>query len=255
MLIRISLIVAIIGGLAVAGLNFVTLKDKITTTIDQRDQNAKDRDTEAGLKRKAEKLAKDTQATLDKTKTELATVTDEREKAVATANDLTKKYSDLSDVLKKTQQDLGTASDELAAWHALGISLKQARTTIDSIRKLTEERDVVLDENKILLAHNAKLQNKLDELITPSENGPPLPEGLTGKVLAVDPKYEFVVLSIGEKQGAREYGQLLVSHAGKLVAKVKITGDIKDDKCVANVMPGWKFSDVMEGDVVLPPSY
>ena len=41
----------------------------------------------------------------------------------------------------------------------------------------------------------------------------------------------------------------------KLVAKVKITGDIKDDKCVANVMPGWKFSDVMEGDIVLPPSY
>ena len=255
MLIRISLIVAIIGGLAVAGLNFVTLKDKINTTIDQRDQNAHDRDTEKEAHRKFEKLAKDTQVTLDKTKTELASVTDERDKAVVTANDLTKKYSDLSDVLKKTQQDLGTASDELAAWHALGVSLKQARATIDSIRKLTEERDVVLDENKILLAHNAKLQNKLDELITPSENGPQLPEGLTGKVLAVDPKYEFVVLSIGEKQGAKEYGQLLVSHAGKLVAKVKITGDIKDDKCVANVMPGWKFSDVMEGDIVLPPSY
>ena len=253
MLIRISLIVAIIGGLAVAGLNFVTLRDKITTTIDQRDQNAKDRDTEAGLKRKAEKLAKDTQVTLDKTKTELAATAQERDTAVATATDLTKKYSDLSDVLKKTQQDLGTASDELAAWHALGVSLKQARATIDSIKKLTEERDVVLGENKILLSHNAKLQNKLDELVHPSENGPELPEGLTGKVLAVDPKYEFVVLNIGDKQGVREYGQLLVSHAGKLVAKVKITGDIKDDKCVANVMPGWKFSDVMEGDTVLLP--
>ncbi len=253
MLIRISLIVAIIGGLAVAGLNFVTLKDKINTTIDQRDQNAHDRDTEKEAHRKFEKLAKDTQTTLDKTKTELAATAQERDTAVADRDAANKKYTDLSDVLKKTQQDLGTANDELAAWHALNITLKQARATIDSIRKLTEERDVVLDENKILLAHNAKLQNKLDELISPSPDGPPMPEGLTGKVLAVDPKYEFVVLNIGDKQGVKEYGQLLVSHAGKLVAKVKITGDIKDDKCVANVMPGWKFSDVMEGDTVLLP--
>jgi len=255
MLIRISLIVAIIGGLAVAGLNFVTLKDRITTTLKERDDNAAERDKEKEAHRKFEKLAKDTQATLDKTKTELAATAQERDNAVKEAADATKKYADLSEVLKKTQQDLGTASDELAAWHALGVSLKQARATIDSIKKLTEERDVVLDENKILLSHNAKLQNKLDELITPSENGPQLPDGLTGKVLAVDPKYEFVVLNIGEKQGVKEYGQFLVSHAGKLVAKVKVTGDIKDDKCVANVMPGWKFSDVMEGDMVLPPSY
>src|SRR5258707_15017552 len=102
MLIRISLIVAIIGGLAVAGLNFVTLKDRITTTLKERDDNAAERDKEKEAHRKFEKLAKDTQATLDKTKTELANVTDEKEKAVATANDLTKKYSDLSDVLKKT---------------------------------------------------------------------------------------------------------------------------------------------------------
>ena len=46
MLIRISLIVAVIGGLAVAGINFLALKDKITTTITQRDDFHKDRDKE-----------------------------------------------------------------------------------------------------------------------------------------------------------------------------------------------------------------
>ncbi len=80
-----------------------------------------------------------------------------------------------------------------------------------------------------------------------------MPEGLAGKVLAVDPKYEFVVLNVGEKQGVLADGQMLVSHNGKLVAKLRITDDIKDDKCIANVMPGWKFSDVTEGDTVLLP--
>ena len=55
MLIRISLIVAIIGGLAVAGINFISLKDKIDTTISARDKNAQDRDMEAEAKRKAQK--------------------------------------------------------------------------------------------------------------------------------------------------------------------------------------------------------
>jgi len=46
MLIRITLIIAIIGGLAVGVLNFVQVKDKITTTINDRDQFHKERDQE-----------------------------------------------------------------------------------------------------------------------------------------------------------------------------------------------------------------
>ena len=72
-----------------------------------------------------------------------------------------------------------------------------------------------------------------------------------GKVLAVDPKFEFVVLDIGEKEGALENGQMLVNRNGKLVAKIKITDSIQPNRCIANVMPGWKLGDIMEGDQVL----
>src|SRR4051812_32976893 len=103
MLIRITLIVAIIAGLAAGALNFLQVKEKITTTISQRDQNAKDRDEEKSQKVKAQKLAKDTQTTLDKTKEELTSTKDERDKAVAEAAEQLKKATGLAENLKKTQ--------------------------------------------------------------------------------------------------------------------------------------------------------
>ena len=248
MLIRITLIVAIIAGLAAGALNFLQIKEKITTTINQRDQNAKDRDKEAGEKRAAQKLAKETQATLDQTKTELASTKDERDKAQAEAADQSKKAAMLADTLKKTQTDRDIAQTELAAWRALGIPLGNIKATLASLRTVTDERDAMAEERKILLASNQKYKDKLDEILNP-EHAPEMP-GVKGKVLVADPKYDFVVLDVGQVQGAREAGQLLVHRDGKMIAKVKIKS-LQQNRCIANVMPGWKISDVMEGDQVL----
>jgi len=78
-----------------------------------------------------------------------------------------------------------------------------------------------------------------------------LPATLVGKVLSVDPKWDFVVLNVGEDQGAQEHGELLVNRAGRLVAKIKISS-VQKDGCIANVLPGWKLGEVLEGDQVIP---
>ncbi len=95
-----------------------------------------------------------------------------------------------------------------------------------------------------------KLQTSLDRYISP-DKPVYLPASLTGKVLVIDPKWNFVVLNIGLDQGVKEYGELLVNRNGKLVAKVIITSAQKN-RCVANVMPGWQLGEVMEGDQVTP---
>ena len=74
---------------------------------------------------------------------------------------------------------------------------------------------------------------------------------LRGKILRVDPRWDFVVLNIGENQGVLEEGELLVSREGKLVAKV-IVRSIEKDRCIANIVPGWKLGEVIEGDEVTP---
>jgi cell shape-determining protein MreC len=74
---------------------------------------------------------------------------------------------------------------------------------------------------------------------------------LRGKILVVDPKWDFVVLNIGQDQGVIDNGELLVSRAGRLVAKV-IVRSVEKNRCIANVMPGWKLGEVIEGDEVSP---
>jgi len=77
-----------------------------------------------------------------------------------------------------------------------------------------------------------------------------LPPSLKGKVMAVDPKYEFVVLDIGADDGLLARGEMLVNRSGKLVARVRILS-LGPHRSVANVLPEWKQGEIMEGDIVL----
>jgi len=58
-------------------------------------------------------------------------------------------------------------------------------------------------------------------------------------------------LNIGEDQGALQDAELLVSREGKLVAKVVIRS-VEKDRCIANILPGWRIGDPIEGDEVTP---
>jgi hypothetical protein len=249
MLIRITLIVAILAGLAAGILNFVTVKEKITTTLRERDDFHTDRDKEAKAHHDFEKLANDRKSALDRTNALLVATQAERDTAVQTAADQTKHAQDLSDSLKKTTEERDSAQNDLAAWKALGIPIENIKTTLASLKTVTEERDAIEQEKKVLTATNYKLNQKILSILDPEYNVP-LPAGLKGKVLVADPRYDFVVLDIGEKQGVLEDGKLLVNRNGKLIAKVKVKS-VQADRCIANVMPGWKLGDVMEGDQVL----
>ncbi|MDB6022356.1 MAG: hypothetical protein JWQ04_2213 [Pedosphaera sp.] len=249
MLIRISLIVAIIGGLAVGALNFLKVKENIIATIAQRDQNAKDRDSEMSQKQKAQKDAKETHAALDRTNALLVATTDERDKAVADNADLTKRNVSLTDNLKKTTAERDSAQNDLAAWKELGIPVERIKVTLASLKTVTEERDAIAEEKKILTRKVQQQASQLD-FLTGREPEVKLPVGLRGKVLVADPRYEFVVLDIGEKQGVLENGRLLINRKGKLVAKVQIKS-VQADRSIANVMPGWNLGEIMEGDEVL----
>lgn len=249
MLIRISLIVAIVAGLAAAGLNFLQVKDKITTTIQQRDDYHKTADTETAAHHKFEKLAKDTQTKLEATTTELNTTKEQLTEATTKAEEATKKLATTEDTLKKTEADRDSARNDLAAWKALGVPLESMRATLNSIKDVTAKNEAIELEKKVLERKVSRLDNRI-KLLTQEDYEVPLPPGLTGKVLVADPKYDFVVLDIGGNQEVQQGGKLLVNRNGKLIAKV-IIKSVEPTRSIANVMPGWKLGDIMEGDQVL----
>jgi hypothetical protein len=250
MLIRICLIVALVGALAAVGVNVFVVKDKIVTTINDRDQFHKERDEEADKKRRAEKDAKETHTALDKTKEELASTQKERDDAVTEAGKQKQLATKATEELTKTTQERDDARANLAAWDTLGIPVNKVREIIAQLKQAMADQEVLQEEKRVLLAKVARQEKKIKDLIGEGDQVVELPAGLKGKILVCDPKYDFVVLDIGEKQGAKEDGQMLVNHEGKLVAKVRIKS-VQTDRCIANIMPGWKMSDVMEGDQVV----
>ena len=250
MLIRITLIAAIIFGLAATGLNFTKVKEKITTL-----QTNLATETEAH--KKFEGQYRQTKSELDKTnailKTTLETLktTEEEKNKYAGEADTQKKRADkLTDDLNKTKKERDDAQAEVAAYHVSGMSPQQvmnASKEIKSLQTSVSEQKLV---NKTLEQKVTKLQNSLDVYTHPEKHVLLRPD-LKGKVLVADPKWNFVVLNIGEDQGAMEHGELLVNRNGRLVAKIKISS-VQKNQSVANVIPGWQLGEVMEGDQVIP---
>jgi len=250
MLMRISLIVAIVAGLATAAISFIQVQEKIETI-------KTDRNNERSLKETAQQELAETRDTLAKTekdlkdtKSELAATQQERDKAVADATAQTRRATQLNEELNKTRAERETAQAELAAWGAWGISVDQVKLVIAQVKQLEEQRLVLQDEIKILTRSNTRLTNELARFIVPDYKVP-LPAELRGKILVTDPKWDFVILDIGEDQGVLEHGELLVNRDGKLVAKV-VVRTVEKGRSIANVMPGWKLGDVIEGDLVIP---
>jgi myosin heavy subunit len=250
MLLRISLIIAILAGLAVGTLNIIKVKEKITTLYSERDSERQQKETAQSELAQTKKDLDKTTADLKLTKQTLDTTTEERDRAQADLAATTKRADKLTEDLKKTTAERDTAQQELAAYEVTGVKPEQIISMRNSFKTLQDNLDAMIAENKVLGNNIKKLKNELAIYKTP-EYIVPLPPNLRGKVLVADPKWNFVVVNIGEDQGVLEHGELLVNRDGRLVAKVKIRS-VQKDRAIANVLPGWQLGDVLEGDQVIP---
>jgi hypothetical protein len=250
MLIRISLIVAIIAALAVGGLNFVKVKEKITTLqADLKQQTDGRVKAETELASTKKELNKTT-AELKQTKTELEATIAAKEKADADLAAQTKRADQLTEDLTKTRAERDTAQQDLSAYKVTGLSPQQILGMDKAYKALQDNLAVAQTENTVLARKVNKLDTELKVYRDPTFFVS-LPANLKGKVLVADPKWNFVVVNVGEDQGVLERGELLVNRNGKLVAKI-VVRSVQKDRCIANVLPGWELGEVMEGDLVIP---
>lgn len=249
-MIRISLIVAIVAALAVAALNIVEIKAKIGNLITERDGFHTERDeARTELSSTRQELSK-TKDTLTQTQTTLASTQTQLTNAMVTATTQQKRADELSDKLTQTTKDRDAAQATVARWEATGLTPEKALVLDKTLRSTQNQLAAVQEENSVLQRTVNRLNVKLNELIG-SNYVVTLRADLRGKVMAVDPKWSFVVLNIGGDQGVLDDGEMLVSRDGKLVAKV-IVRSVQKDRSIANIMPGWQLGDIIEGDEVTP---
>jgi hypothetical protein len=250
MLIRISLIIAIVGALAAGILNIAEVRVKINTLMSQRDSYHSERDTARTELASTKRTLASTEDTLKQTKQDLVTARSARDKAVADAATQLKRADQLSDKLAQTTKERNDAQNQLAAYTATGFTSDQVSKLSHDLKNAQDALQVSKEEKIVLTRTVARLDNKLNELIG-TNYVVTLPANLKGKILVVDPKWDFVVLNIGAEQGVLQDGQLLVSRDGKLVSKV-IVRSVEKNRCIANIMPGWELGQVIEGDEVTP---
>lgn len=250
MLLRISLIIAIIAGLAAGALSYIQATDKIPALIKQRDDEQTFKKTALTDLAKTKTELKKTAAELATTQTELTDTKGERDKANAKADAQSKRADELNVKLAKISQERDDAQNDLAAFKASGLNPDQVIKLNKTLKDANAQIQIINGEKAALTRTLARTKAELDKYLTP-ETFVKLRADLHGKILVVDPKWDFVVLDVGEDQGVITDGEMLVSRSGKLVAKV-IVRSVQRDRCIANIIPGWKLGDPVEGDEVSP---
>ena len=222
------------------------LSSTLRTTRDHNKQEWDKTSTELGktkktLKETSEDLAK-TKTHLEETKTQLTATTTKFETEQKRANGLLDDKNRLSASLKAAQ-------DDLYAWTNSGIRVEQIPAMLTENKTLKGDVAALQDEAKVFQGKVVKLERRIKDILG-GEDDVPLPKTVRGKVLVVDPKWDFLVLDVGARNDVQSRGILLISRNGELVAKARVT-DVQDQRSIANIMPGWKIKDVMEGDQVV----
>ena len=251
MLVRICLIVGILASLAAAAVSHFQVDTKIKELNTNLTETKDSLDKSQTAERKAKNEATATKATLEKTNKELLAKTKTLQDTTAELGVQRKRADSKSAELVQVTEERNNAQRELAAWNAYNIRVDQVSNLVVNLKNASAEIDAIKEENIVLLRNNSQIQAKLDLYEKPDQKVV-MREGLKGKVIAVDPKWDFVVLNIGSDQGALERGELLVDRNGKLVAKLRLTS-VERDRSIANILPEYHQAgtEVMEGDQVI----
>jgi flagellar biosynthesis GTPase FlhF len=213
-MLRICLIVALVAGLAGVAVSQLRVKEKITGLNNELVETSGRLTASQEAERKAKKTALDAKAAEEKATRELETAKADLETTTARAAQQQARADDNEKLYNTTLKEKNDAQSKLAAWEALGPTPDQIKVIMAENKKLVGERKG-LDEIITKLNRNLKMATNELAIYRAGNEDVPLPRELRGRVLAVDPKYEFVVLDIGEKQGALARGKMLVSRSGR----------------------------------------
>jgi hypothetical protein len=252
---RLLLIASIVLGLVTAFLGWKTkeqateLQDKLktansslTTAKSQLGVAQKERDD-------VKKSLEETQATLKQKEEEAVNAKAAADKA---KEDLNKALADV-ETGKAQVASIQKAMEELKGSIPGGVDLaslpeklKQMQTDLEKAKSDLDEAKAVADAaNQRYNEMSASVAAKDQTIKEYKDNY--VRQGLSGKVVAFNPGWNFVVLNIGDRSGLKAGVQMVVLRGGNMVGKVKVTS-VEPSTAIADVLPG----TIARGDSVQP---
>jgi len=227
---------------------------QLATTQQQLEAANKDIESKkeeiAKLNSEKEQLTADlgeAKANLDKTKEELAAAT---EKATTLESELStvKSESEAKDTkIAELETQLQGGGAEATAAAEGGVDTKAMEAELEETKTLLAAAQ---DRNTGLEAQISEFRRK-EEARQKSQ----MRQGIQGTILAVNQAWNFVVLSIGDRQGVVNNAEMLVQRGGQLIGKVRVTS-VEPSTSIADVIVRTvpRGFSVMPGDTVIYPS-
>ncbi len=237
---KILVIVSIVLSLAAAGLGFfnrsqfVLTKSNLAQTESDLAASKKDaQDKQASLEETKKSLA-DTESQLQVSKSEVDKLKSEVAQKSSQITDLTTKLSAKDAELAAAKAEAQQKSEEVARLNEQIAAASQVAATDESKTRITE-----------LETLNSKLQSDLESAQTKANNLEKAAREretkqaltrITGRILAVNQAWNFVVLSLGDKQGVESNMELVVRRGTTLVGKVRVT-TVEPASSIADILP------------------
>ena len=238
---KILIILAAVLSLAAAALgylnraNLVTTKSALTAATSEV----------AAVSKRAAAAAADAKAKTEK----LALVSSDQEKLAAENTDLKSQIAKSSSEMADSQKQVADR-DAIIAQQKTDMAAKdthitdleaKANSTIKPANDPTIELKKQLEEKDILTTSlQAKLKDQESQLATLKEResqrrSKSMRSGLEGRILAVNPSWNFVVLSLGDRNGVVNSAEMLIKRGSQLIGKVRITS-VEPSTSIADIV-------------------
>jgi prefoldin subunit 5 len=234
---RIFLIVTTLGGIGCILLGLLLIKPEkermegvIQTQATQIDGLEKNLASEKKAKEEALGVVKRQEGEIEQLNTDL---NQKKTELASTSQELDQKKSEIEKILSSLPE--GVTIDQVPA---------RFKEFQDNLAALDAEKQVLSEQLTKVMAE----KKKLDDYIKNRAAGN-VPVGLTGRILAVNPDWNFVVIDVGQNHGVFEKVPMMVHRDGALIGKVMISS-VEPSISIADIMGEWKQTEFHEGDLV-----
>jgi hypothetical protein len=127
----------------------------------------------------------------------------------------------------------------------LQAQLEDAKKQLDAAER---EKALLSDKMKVTQEKSTQLETEGKHRPAPAGNNP----GIRGTVLAVNPAYNFVVLSLGARQGVEPNSEMLVLRGGSFIGKIRISS-VEPATAIGDIITSTlaRGVQVQPGDIVV----
>jgi flagellar hook-basal body complex protein FliE len=248
-MLRAGLILVILLGLGALGITQFQVAPKIAGLESDLAAAESARSQAESAQRSAESAQREAEEAAETLRGELTEAKDSLKNAGLALAQQRARGDELDAQLNEATDALTEARRELQTWKGLGVTKEYVVTMKQQLQDANDQIAAIEAEKDVLTRQLDQTKYELSRFVGPSQKVI-MRDGMEGAVLSVDPDWGFVIINVGEEDGALENGELLVSREGKLVGKVQISS-VEKDRSIANVLPGWLQADIQVGDVVL----